>query len=202
MHPPQDSTPAYRIGLLVAALLAAGPLGAGEPPPIDEIADHPVVYTGSETGDARFHHGGFRHAVGVHNIQVFRANRTQVPEGGPVGWTYNHAPMLAYWQGRFWMNYVSNLVEEHGRPGRTGFLSSVDGYTWENPGVAFPVVALPEIDPPPRYFGGRELPIQPEGTESVMHQRMGFYVAPTRASGASSARWRRTAPSGRSTSSA
>ncbi len=76
------------------------------------------------------------------------------------------------------MNYVAGRVEEHGRPGRTGFLSSVDGYTWENPGVAFPVVALPEITPPPRYFGGRELPVQPEGTESVMHQRMGFYLAP------------------------
>lgn len=98
--------------------------------------------------------------------------------GDDLGWTYNHAPMLAYWKGRFWMNYVTNVVEEHGTPGKTGFLSSKDGYQWENPYTGFPVERLPEFKPPPRYFGGRELEIQPEGTETVMHQRMGFYLAP------------------------
>lgn len=173
-------TPLYRLCILMAPLVAAVAPGAetGDPPPISEIADAPVVYTGSETGDKGYHHAGFRPAVGVHAIQVFRANRTQAPDGPPVGYTYNHAPMLAYWQGRFWMNYVAGLVEEHGRPGRTGFTSSADGYSWDEPGVAFPVVALPEIEPPPRYFGGRQLPVQPEGTESIMHQRMGFYLAP------------------------
>jgi hypothetical protein len=180
MHTQPSRVLPRRIGVVPVAFLAVTLLGtaAGGPPSIAEIADNPVVYTGSETADKRFHHGSFRAAVGVHKIQAFRANRTQAPEGGAVGWTYNHGPMLAHWQGRFWMNYVAGQVEEHGRPGRTGFLSSVDGYTWENPGVAFPVVALPEITPPPRYFGGRQLPVQPEGRESVMHQRMGFYVAP------------------------
>jgi hypothetical protein len=179
MHTRPGRLPWRQIEALTAALLAVPLLGsAADPPPIEEIADHPVIYTGSETGDKRYHHAGFRPAVGVHKIQVFRANRSQAPDGGPVGYTYNHAPMLAYWEGRFWMNYVAGRVEEHGRPGRTGFTSSVDGYTWENPRVGFPVVALPEITPPPRYFGGRQLPVQPEGTESIMHQRMGFYVAP------------------------
>ncbi len=169
---------------LLLALVALGPVSTARsadramPPPVARIADEPVVYTGHEQADKRWYHGGFRAAIGVHKIQVLRANRTLAPEGGTVGWTYNHAPMLAYWQGRFWMNYVSNLVEEHGRPGRTGFLSSDDGYHWTNPVVGFPVVGLPEIKPPPRYFGGRDLPVQPEGTPSVMHQRMGFYVAP------------------------
>ena len=155
-----------------------GPLWSANPPPIQEIKDEPVVYLGTEESDKRWHHGGFRSAVGVHKIQTYRATRNQPLEGDNVGWTYNHAPMLAYWEGRFWMNYVSNRVEEHGTPGKTGFASSVDGYHWEPPTVGFPVVTLPEIKPQPRYFGGRELPVIPEGSESVMHQRMGFYVAP------------------------
>ncbi|MEZ5275061.1 MAG: hypothetical protein R3F07_01620 [Opitutaceae bacterium] len=181
MNTHKSPNPSRRFALVLIALLPVIPAGAAgaTPPPISEIADHPVIYTGSETGDKRRYDGGFAPAVGVHKIQAFRANRTLAPEGGAVGWTYNHAPMLAWWQGRFWMNYVSNLVEEHGRPGRTGFLSSIDGYNWENPGVAFPVVRLPEILPPPRYFGDRDLPVQPAGTESIMHQRMGFYVAPS-----------------------
>jgi hypothetical protein len=154
------------------------PLLSANPPPIQEIKDEPVIYTGSEDSDKRWHHGGFRSAVGVHKIQAYRATRNQPLEGDSVGWTYNHAPMLAYWEGRFWMNYVSNRVEEHGTPGKTGFTSSVDGYNWQFPKIGFPIVTLPEITPQPRYFGGRELPVIPEGSESVMHQRMGFYVAP------------------------
>jgi hypothetical protein len=148
------------------------------PPAMREIPDEVVIYAGSEEADKRWHHGGFRAAVGVHKIQILRANRTHGPEGEAVGWTYNHAPMLAYRHDRFWINYVTNRVEEHGAPGRTGLLSSADGYTWEPPAVAFPVVSLPEIQPPPRYFRGRDLPVLPAGTESQMHQRMGFYVAP------------------------
>ena len=94
------------------------------PPSFEESQAEPVVYTGDESADPRFHHGGFRQAVGVHQYQALRANRTQAPEGGTVGWTYNHAPMLAFWNDRFWLNYVSNLVEEHGIPGRTGLISS------------------------------------------------------------------------------
>lgn len=166
-----------KVTSLFLVYLSAGQLFAAMPPPIEEIKDNPVIYTGHETGDKRWHHGGFRHAVGVHKIQVFRARRDQPLHGDHVGWTYNHAPMLAYWQGRFWMNYVSNRVEEHGTPGKTAFTSSPDGYVWEFPRTVFPIVRLPELKPPPRYFSGRDLPVQPEGTESVMHQRMGFYLA-------------------------
>lgn len=70
------------------------------PPPIEEIKDEPVTYLGNEDSDKRWYHGGFRSAVGVHKIQVYRATRNQPLEGDSVGWTYNHAPMLAYWEGR------------------------------------------------------------------------------------------------------
>jgi hypothetical protein len=174
-----QTTVVHRLAITLLVFVAGnGQANDAMPPSFEESQAEPVVYRGDESADPRFHHGGFSQAVGVHQYQALRANRTQAPEGGTVGWTYNHAPMLAYWNGRFWLNYVSNLVEEHGIPGRTGLISSADGRHWEKPGIAFPVVALPEILPPPRYFGGKQLDPVPEGTGSIMHQRMGWYVAP------------------------
>jgi hypothetical protein len=150
--------------------LAVPVAGAKMPPSIQESAGEPVKYVGTEQVDKRFHHGGLRSAVGVHHYQVHRANRRHPPEGGEVGWTYSHAPMLAFWRGRFYVQYLSNLKEEHNPPGRTLLASSEDGRRWTAPQVVFPVYALPEIR--------RSEWTVPEGTAAVMHQRMGFYVAP------------------------
>ena len=85
-------------GLLVAALGLAVPLGAQTmPPSLEESAKEPVRYVGEDRTDKRLYDGGLRHAVGVHAYQVYRANREAPPEGGRIGWTYTHAPMLAYW---------------------------------------------------------------------------------------------------------
>jgi hypothetical protein len=67
-----------------------------------------VRYIGKEIANPNYHHGGLRPVVGVHNIQVLRANRTFPLEVDDYGWTYNHAPMLAYWQGKFYLEYLSN----------------------------------------------------------------------------------------------
>ena len=67
------------------------------PPSIEESATEPVKYVGSADTDKHYYDGRLRHAVGVHSRQVFRANRSNPPEGGLIGWTYNHAPMLCYW---------------------------------------------------------------------------------------------------------
>lgn len=140
------------------------------PPTIDESAREPVKYIGQEQTDKRYYHGGLRHAVGVHRYQALRANRTRPPEGGLIGWTYNHAPMLAYWNDTFYLQYVSTLKEEHVPPGRTMLLTSRDGFKWSLPRILFPVYALPEIHHREGHVA--------EGTAAVMHQRMGFYVAP------------------------
>lgn len=140
------------------------------PPPLEVSAAEPIKYVGAEQPDPRFYHGGLRHAVGVHRYQAQRANRTLSPEGDLVGWTYNHAPMLAYWNDAFWLQYVTNQVTEHVPPGRTMLLTSPDGWSWSPPQVLFPTYALPEIDHPEGRVS--------EGTSAVMHQRMGFYVAP------------------------
>jgi hypothetical protein len=142
------------------------------PPPLEESASEPIRYVSKEQTDKRFYDGALRHAVGVHSYQAMRANRTCPPEGGPIGWTYNHQPYVAYWRDRFYLQYLSNLKEEHVPPGRTLLMSSDDGLHWSNPQVIFPEYALPEIKTDDGYL--------PAGTPAVMHQRMGFYVAPNR----------------------
>lgn len=115
------------------------------------------------------HHGDLQTVRGVHSYQVVRANRAA---DGVENWTYNHAPMLAWWNGRFYLQYLSNPVSEHLAPGRTLLTSSADGRSWDPPGILFdqyPVKGgnYPGVDP--------ELTRQ--DTTAVMHQRMGFYVA-------------------------
>jgi hypothetical protein len=98
--------------------------------------------------------------VGVENQQVMRANRTHPEWGDGFGWTYNHAPNLAYWKGKFYFHYLSNPFSEHVAPGRTLLCVSADGRNWGQP---------VELFPPYEFFGGEM---------AMMHQRMGFYVAP------------------------
>lgn len=141
--------------------------------PIDP-ASEPVRYIGERQTDKRFFDGAISHAVGTHSYQAFRANRTHPSEGGDIGWTYNHQPYLSYWNGKFYFQYLSNLVSEHEPPGRTLLMVSKDGRKWSNPKVVFPKYPLPEIKK-----GEHMAPADvPAGTYSVMHQRMGFYLAP------------------------
>lgn len=139
------------------------------PPPIDASKDEPVVYTGQVQPDPQLYHGGIPPAVGVHRYQVLRATRSAPLPGDKVGWTYNHAPMLAYWRGRFYLEYVSNPVGEHVPPGRTLLVSSADGQAWSRPEVVFPVIELPAIEHP--------LGTVPAGTPAQMHQRSGFHIS-------------------------
>jgi BNR repeat-like domain len=104
--------------------------------------------------------GGLRPVVGVHNIQVVRSNRTVSPHADGLLHSYMHQPMLAYWKGRFYLEYLSDPRSEHEAPGYTSLTSSTDGYHWEKPRIVFPAFKLPD------------------GTETLNHQRMGFYVAP------------------------
>ena len=127
----------------------------------------PVAYVGGEICNPRLHEGGFRYAIGVENIQVMRANRTHPEEAEDYGWTYNHAPNITYWQGKFYLEYLSNPVDEQQPPGQTLLVTSADGRRWSKPVVAFPPYKAPEgVTIPKPYYG------------YIMHQRMGFYTAP------------------------
>ena len=128
-------------------------------------------YSGNVLSNVDYHHGQLKPVAGVHNIQVFRANREHPELADDSGWTYNHAPMLAYWNGRFYLEYLSDKIGESVPPGQTLLLSSSDGLTWGKPLVLFPPYKIPDGTTKPGHEGvAKDL-------YAVMHQRMGFYVA-------------------------
>jgi hypothetical protein len=135
------------------------------------FAQQTVHYTGSSLSNVDYHHGQLTPAIGVHNIQVMRANREYPEMADGFGWTYNHAPMLAYWNNTFYLEYLSNPVGEHVPPGQTLIVTSKDGYNWEKPVVAFPPFKIPD--------GTTKEGIKTVAKDlyACMLQRIGFYVS-------------------------
>jgi hypothetical protein len=131
----------------------------------------PIRHTYGNIVNIDYSHGQLPSAMGVHNIQVMRANREYPEYAEGYGWTYNHAPMIAYWNGTFYISYLSNPEGEHIPPGQTYLQTSKDGYTWEFPEVLFPVYRIPD--------GITKEGVQgvAKDLDAVMHQRMGFYVS-------------------------
>ena len=130
-----------------------------------------VHYTGKTLSNPNRHDGGLSPVVGVHNIQILRANREHPSEANGNGWTYNHQPMMAYWGDRFYVHYLCDPKDEHVPPSHTMYQTSKDGYTWSNPQVLFPEVQVPE---------GFQKPNRPEKAHdliAIMHQRVGWYVS-------------------------
>ncbi len=131
-------------------------------------AQDTVRYTGTTLSNVDYHHGQLSPAVGTHNIQTMRANRADT---GATSWTYNHAPMLAYWNNMFYLEYLSDPVGEHIPPGQTLLQTSKDGYSWSNPVVIFPPYKVPDGFVKPGKTDTAK------NAYAVMHQRMGFYTA-------------------------
>src|SRR5215211_6459744 len=82
-------------------------------------AQDTVRYSGTTLVNVDYHHGQLSPAVGVHNVQIFRANREHPDWAGGTNWTYNHAPMIAFWNNQFYLHYLSDPVGEHVPPGQT-----------------------------------------------------------------------------------
>lgn len=134
-------------------------------------AQDTVRYTGKTLVNADYHHGQLSPVMGVHSIQTFRANREHPELAENFGWTYNHAPMLAYWNNKFYVEYLSDKVGESIPPGQTLLQTSADGYTWNKPEVIFPVYRIADgTTKAGRTDVAKHL-------DAVMHQRMGFYVS-------------------------
>lgn len=131
-------------------------------------AQDTIRYTGATLSNVDYHHGQLSPAIGVHNIQTMRSNRTDT---GAAGWTYNHAPMLAYWNNIFYLEYLSNPIGEHIAPGQTLLLTSKDGYNWSPPVVVFPPYKIPD------GFVKEGRKDTAKNSYAVMHQRIGFYTA-------------------------
>jgi hypothetical protein len=156
-----------RIGLLMLACMVT----------FSAIAEDVVTYVGTRQSNPDYHHGQLSPVIGTHNIQILRANRQNPEWAEGYGWTYNHASMIAYWNNKFYVNYLSNPVNEHGQPGQTLISSSEDGYKWTMPLVIFPTYEIPVGTMVlSGKSGSPRVPSYP-GLNAVMHQRMGFYVS-------------------------
>lgn len=134
-------------------------------------AQDTVRYVDNTLSNIDYHHGQLTPAVGVHNIQTFRANREHSDWAGGMNWTYNHQSMICYWNNTFYMHFLSNPVGEHIAPGKTFIQSSKDGYNWSNVQVLFPEYRIPD------GFKKAEGNLVAKNIDAVMHQRVGFYVA-------------------------
>ena len=138
-----------------------------------ERADGYIRYTGTEEPDLEKHDGGLRPVVGTWNVQVVRANRTRPSENGGIGNTYNHAPNLTFWRGRFYLAFLTNPVSEHTGAGQTLLCESPDALSWSAPRVLFPPYPLDlSLD------NGPHSDLFRPGDCACMHQRMNFYIAP------------------------
>ena len=132
-----------------------------------------LIVKDTRCADVRFQDGALPHAVGVKSFQVMRANRAHPEWADGHGWTYNHAPMLAWYHGKFYLEYLSNPVDEHEVPGHTLLTTSVNGMDWSFPQVIFPVIEVPTWQ-----YKGLRTPELTDPIKTVPHQRMGFYCAP------------------------
>lgn len=135
------------------------------------LAQDTAKYIGTTLSNVDYHHGQLSPAVGIHNIQVFRANREHPELAGGHNWTYNHQPMLAYWNNQFFLEFLSNPVGEHIPPGESLLQTSKDGYQWTDPVVVFPPYKVPDGW---KKKGNDKVA---KNLYAVMHQRMGFYVS-------------------------
>ena len=130
-----------------------------------------IRYTGSTLVNVDYHHGQLSPAIGVHSIQTLRVNRSDPEKDSAITWTYNHAPMLAYWNDTFYINYLSNPVGEHVPPGQTLLQTSKNGTKWSKPVAIFPPYKIPD------GTTKKGNPGVAKNLYAAMHQRMGFYVS-------------------------
>lgn len=123
--------------------------------------------------DIRFTDGALPHALGVTNIQIMRS--TQDPKTAPdgLGWTYAHAPNIAYWQGELMVQYLANPISEHEGNTVVFLIRSKDGVHFSKPEEIFPAKNVP-VAP---YNGEAKEHLFNETTHCVIHQRMSFYKA-------------------------
>ena len=123
-----------------------------------------VHYSGTTMALTERHDGGLKPVVGVHSIQTMR---------GEKPWTYNHQPMMTYWNGKFYMHYLTDPRHEHEAPGKTMMQTSEDGYSWTQPVELFPEYPVSE------GWTKENRPDLPaaHNLKAVMHQRVGWFIA-------------------------
>ena len=101
------------------------------------------AFLGTEEVNPDYHHGRIPDLPGVKCFQVVRANREHPELADGTDSTYKHGPDLAWFHGRFYLQYLCTPKDEHGGPGYSVLASSKDGESWEDFQVSFPVYPIP-----------------------------------------------------------
>lgn len=136
-----------------------------------QTTENKIHYTGKTLANPAYHDGQLQPIIGVHNIQTMRANRENPSAANCNGWTYHHQPMMAYWNGTFYLQFLSGEHGEHIPPSQTFLQTSKDGYNWSTPQVLFPQYKVPDGFTKPTHAGVAK------NLGAIMHQRVGFYVS-------------------------
>lgn len=92
--------------------------------------------------DLRFYDGGLAHVKGVKNFEVVRVCREVDYSDDDLVRTYNHAPMLTYWNENFITEYLSNEKSEHVPPSQTLLCYSGNGKDGSKPITVFPSIKV------------------------------------------------------------
>lgn len=128
-------------------------------------------YVGGVHPNCDYHHGQIFPAKGVKLHQVSRANRNKELDDN-TGFTYKHAPDMAYWNGRFYIQYLCNPKDEHTDESVNILVSSKDGVEWSDHRISFPAYKIPPCEITD-YKGETHLF---DGTAyAFIHHRMCFY---------------------------
>ncbi len=118
-----------------------------------------VHYTGTELSNPTYHNGQLSPVVGVHNIQVMRANREHPAPDNGNGWTYNHQSMLASGTD----NSICIIFPIHQTtiflPHRLFLMTSKDGYHSTDPVTLFPIYRVPDGYTKPRTYSEAKVSI-------------------------------------------
>ncbi|WP_308990989.1 six-hairpin glycosidase [Mariniflexile litorale] len=136
-----------------------------------EAQQDTIKYVGKTLSNIDYHHGQLTPAVGVHATQIMRASREHPEKSDGFGWTYNHAPNIAYWNNTFFVQYLSDPVGEHIPPSQSFMLRSKDGENWSFPEVVFPPYNIPD------GYVKEGVNAVAKNLKAVMHQRMGFFTS-------------------------
>lgn len=131
-------------------------------------------YVGDGYPNCDYFHGQIPYAKGVHLYQVARANRERPELDDGTGHTYKHGPDLCWYEGKYYIQYLTNPKDEHGGAGVSVLTSSVDGRKWGDHRISFPEYWIPACQVTD-YRGLRH--VFDGATPAFMHQRMAFYHA-------------------------
>lgn len=131
-------------------------------------------YIGNKEPNYEYHHGKIPPVRGVKCYQITRANRNYKDYDDGTGYTYKHGADLAYFNGRFYVQYLANPKDEHAGAGISVLASSKDGVSWEDFKISFPTYKIKAME----CTDYKGITHSFDGTSyAFMHQRMSFYRA-------------------------